>query len=348
MRRTSSAVSIAVLIALVFNTVSPQAQAQNIALNVDGMAPGQQIEFALNAGNIGKTATSTANAQGSATSVFDFANEAKPQVLVDVYTFTCPTPPSPPKVVVKMVPQGSPAPDDPCGNRKLIGAFWLNRARGITIHLGTGTMDVNYGNQIVKWGLIGGGAAIIGVIAVAAGGDSSTSTGTTPSTTSSTAAATTSSSTTSSSTTSSSTTSSTTSSTSTSSTTTTTTTGSQTPFTSLNGTYVKVATRTTNTCNFFVANFTGNVTITLNADGTGTLVERHPSQTFTYTVTFTRSGSGFTFVTNDVTTDFGGGNVFRSNLDGSFPTTNSGTGSERFTRFTGVICSDAFSEVYTR
>ena len=344
MRRISSGISVALIVSLALGAAAQEPQPPNIGLTFTGLAPGQEVQFVLTIANMGKSGSATASQQGAAVSVFDFANQAKPEMEVDVYTFTCPEPPTPPRVVVKMVERGSPAPDDPCGNRRLVGAFWLHRARALSINVAAGTMDVNYGTQLVKWALIGGGvAAVVTTVAIVAGGDSSTN-GQPPTTTTTGGAATTTTTTSGTGTTTT-----TTSSSTTTTTTTTTTTSSQIPYTALNGTYAKSATRTTNNCNnFFVPSFNGTLRISgVDADGQGgTLTEQHPSQTFVYNVTIVRSASGFTFVTNQIQSSIGGDD-WNSSLFGTFSSPNNGTGTEQFTR-ANDSCFDTFAETYVR
>src|SRR5262245_3526042 len=103
MPRVSGVVSIALMLSLVMRSAVPSAQqGGQVQVRVAGAASGQQIEFqldqAMNAGKISPISPTQ--------SVLDFANMPKAQA--DVYQFTCPEPPTPPKIIIKIVPHGAP------------------------------------------------------------------------------------------------------------------------------------------------------------------------------------------------------------------------------------------------
>ena len=126
------------------------AEGKGLSVTIDGLPPGASVEIAMNAGKVGSTTTGampnalaaamnegkltgTADGNGLLTGVLQVATSGKIELEV-IVDEQCPDQ----KVRVYLVSRGQEPPPE-C-KRRILGVFWLNKTRHLTIHLATGVI----------------------------------------------------------------------------------------------------------------------------------------------------------------------------------------------------------------
>ena len=182
MRHMTWALAIAMASAAGLQQLSAQTSTFSVA--VTGMTPNSAMEIAMNGGKIGHAASSgTATRAGSLDLALDISNQGKPQVEVEVHVGDqCVDG----KTRIALVEKGTdPSTIPPECRRRLLGAFWWNRATALQINVTPGSISTVGGglSRTAKLAIgAGGAAAVIGLAAKSGGGDSTTSATTTNST----------------------------------------------------------------------------------------------------------------------------------------------------------------------
>jgi hypothetical protein len=168
MRKFVTATAIVLAAAWTVGRAIPAAQEnRSLPVKIDNLPAGAKLRLALNTGKTPKqTVPGTANQAGDAMLALDLGNLGKnDQTQVDVYV-SKPCPDGAISVVI--VEHGAKPPDD-C-DHTLVGVFWLNRAEGLTVHVGGG-IGANYGLFTPRNIAIGAGGLGAIIIGLAAGGD---------------------------------------------------------------------------------------------------------------------------------------------------------------------------------
>jgi hypothetical protein len=166
----------------------------SLSVTLDGLPPGTVVEVAMNVGKTGQAAvgapstelaaamntgkfSGTADAQGMLSGILEIAAVGKIQVQV-LIDEQCPDK----KVRIYLVSQGQEPPPE-C-KRRVVGWFWLHKARRITIHVNAHTLVVDQTgwSKGAKFGTAGGALAVVTTAIIAGTGSGSSSSPTTTTT----------------------------------------------------------------------------------------------------------------------------------------------------------------------